>query len=73
MQDYKTVVVMRKSDGAFITGEAVRTLLKIPKNSMKTKVEVDTGEMPDFGVYVQSTSHNRVVHPNTNLLYQGRH
>ena len=68
----KTVVVMRKSDGAFLTGDAVRQLLKIPKGrggSSKKRVAVDTAAMPDFSLFVQSTSHNRVLLPNTKLLY----
>ena len=69
----KTVVVMRKSDGAFLTGDAVRQLLKIPKGrggSSKKRVTVDTASMPDFSLFVQSTSHNRVLLPNTKVLYR---
>ena len=63
---------MRKSDGAFLTGDAVRQLLKIPKGrggSSKKRVAVDTAAMPDFSLFVQSTSHNRVLLPNTKVLY----
>ena len=69
----KTVVVMRKSDGAFLTGGAVRQLLKIPKGrggSSKKRVSVDTASMPDFSLFVQSTSHNRVLLPDTKVLYR---
>ena len=64
---------MRRSDGAFITGDAVRQLLKIPKGgkgSAKKRVAVDTDRMPDFSLFVQSTSHNRVLMPNTRVLYR---
>ena len=63
---------MRKSDGAFLTGDAVRQLLKIPKGrggSSKKRVAVDAAAMPDFSLFVQSTSHNRVLLPNTKVLY----
>ena len=70
----KSVVVMRRSDGAFITGDAVRQLLKIPKggkDSAKRRVTaVDADGMPDFSLFVQSTSHNRVLVPNTRVLYR---
>ena len=69
----KSVVVMRKSDGAFITGDAVRQLLKIPKGgkgAARQRVAVDTDGMPDFSLFVQSTSHNRVLMPNTKVLYR---
>ena len=64
---------MRKSDGAFITGDAVRQLLKIPKGgkgAARQRVAVDTDGMPDFSLFVQSTSHNRVLMPNTKVLYR---
>ena len=63
---------MRKSDGAFVTGDAVRQLLKIPKGgkAAKKRVTVDAGEMPDFALFVQSTSHNRVLMPSTRVLYR---
>jgi len=70
IQDYKKVVVMRKSDGKLITGDAVRDVLGVPKVTTLTKFELDVGEIPDFAVFVQSTSHNRVVLPKTKILYR---
>ena len=51
----------------------MRQLLKIPKGrgcSSKKRVAVDTAAMPDFSLFVQSTSHNRVLLPNTKVLYR---
>ena len=69
IQDYKKIIVKRTKDGKYITGESVREILKIPKNNPK-KVSVDNAEVPDFEVYVQSTSVNRVLLPDTKLVYQ---
>lgn len=62
---------MRKSDKAFITGEKVRDVLKIPMN-MVTRFVLDTDQIPDFLVFVQSTSHNRKLIGGTKMLYQVR-
>lgn len=59
VQDYKKVVVMRNKDNMFITGEGVRDVLKIPKTTTVSKVVLDSDEIPDFSVFVQSTSYNR--------------
>ena len=34
------------------------------------KFELDNEEIPDFTIFVQSTSHNRVVLPDTKLIYR---
>lgn len=69
VQDYKKLVVRRTSDGTFVTGAAVRAVLKIPK-TVSCKVEVDAEELPDFEVFVQSTSHNRHVVADSKVLYR---
>ena len=68
IQEYKEVIVRRKSDGAFITGDKVRELLDIPKSSKKFTLDLD--EISDFDVFVQSTSVNRVLLPGTEFLYE---
>ena len=68
IQDYKTLVVRRKTDGQLLTGEEVRKVLNIPKNSKKKVTLAE--DTPDFDVFIQSTSHNRVLQPGTNILYQ---
>lgn len=69
IQDYKLVVVMRKSDGAFVQGDRVRQILRIPRNHVG-KYSLNLEEIPEFSVFVQSTSHNRVIDANTRVLYR---
>ena len=69
IQDYKTVLVRRKSDGEFLAGDTVRKVLNIPKNNNK-RVTVASEDVPDFDVFIQSSSYNRVLLPGTCLLYQ---
>lgn len=68
IQDYKEVIVRRKSDKSFLTGEAVRDALGVAKTSKKFKL--DLSEIEDFDVFVQSTSVNRVLLPGTEFLYE---
>ena len=68
IQDYKEVIARRKSDGVFLTGDKVKEVLNIPKTSKKFKLDLD--EIPDFDVFVQSTSVNRVLLPDTEFLYE---
>ena len=68
IQDYKEVIVRRKSDGVFLTGDKVKEVLNIPKTSKKFKLDLD--EITDFDVFVQSTSVNRVLLPDTEFLYE---
>jgi 3-hydroxyacyl-CoA dehydrogenase len=68
IQDYKEVIVRRKSDGAFLTGDKVKEVLSIPKSAKKFKLDLD--EITDFDVFVQSTSVNRVLLPDTEFLYE---
>ena len=69
IQDYKKLIVLRNSDQTPITGDNVRTALKIPKDK-PDKFKLDFSTIPDFSVFVQSTSHNRVLLPGTKMIYQ---
>ena len=68
IQDYKEVIVRRKSDGKIVTGDQVRELLAIPKSSKKFQLDLAT--ITDFDVFVQSTSVNRALLPHTDFLYE---
>ena len=68
VQDYKEVIVRRKTDGTFLTGERVRDVLGIPKSSAKFKLDLE--EISDFDVFVQSTSVNRALLVGTEFLYE---
>ena len=45
----------------------VRDVLEIPKTSAKFKL--DRGKLDDFDVFVQSTSYNRILVPDSEFLY----
>lgn len=68
IQDYKEVIVRRKSDKTFISGDKVREILGIPKHEVKFKL--DLSEISDFDVFVQSTSVNRILIPGSEFLYE---
>ena len=68
IQDYKEIIVRRKADGTFLTGDSVRDVLGIPKSSKKFKLDLE--EIGDFDVFVQSTSVNRILLPGTEFLYE---
>ena len=68
IQDYKKVVARRKSDGSYITGDAIRKILGI--KSTAKKFSLDLSNLPDFDIFVQSTSVNRVLLPGTDFLYE---
>ena len=69
IQDYKCVIARRKKDGQLVSGDGLREVLKIPKKS-PTKVTVDQDAIPDFDIFVQSSSYNRVILPDTKILYK---
>ena len=60
---YKEIVAVRIQGDAQISGDAVRDLLKIPSGATKFKFT----QVPDFEIYVQSTSFNRVLLPDTKV------
>ena len=69
IQDYKCVVARRKVDGKLETGAEMKEILKI-SNESNCKVTVDQDDIPDFDIFVQSTSYNRVILPGTKVLYR---
>ena len=48
-----------KTDDSYVTGTALRKILGIPLGDMKGKFKIDLSKIPDFDVFVQSTSYNR--------------
>lgn len=68
IQDYKKVVVRRKLDGSYVSGDAVREVLGIKSSSKKFSLE--SSKVPDFDVFIQSTSVNRILLPGTDFLYE---
>ncbi|XP_013405111.1 uncharacterized protein LOC106169974 [Lingula anatina] len=68
IQAYKEVVARRKSDRSFISGPAVKGVLGIDKEVRK--FTLDRSKLPDFDIFVQSTSYNRALVANTEFLYE---
>jgi len=66
VQNYKEVLVKKKATGECIVGEDVKALLDINDG----KIKLDINEYPDFDIFIQSSSYNRVLHPDTLMLYQ---
>ena len=52
-----------KTDDSYVTGTALRKILGIPLGDMKGKFKIDLSKIPDFDVFVQSTSYNRQLMP----------
>ena len=69
VQNYKNVIVKRKSDGICITGDSVKSLLKI-KEEKVLRVNLDNEDYPDFDIFIQSTSHNRKLDAGSSVLFQ---
>lgn len=68
IQDYKKVVARKKSDKTFVHGDAVRKVLGIKSSAKKFSLQLS--DIPDFDVFVQSTSVNRVLLAGTDFLYE---
>ena len=69
VQNYKNVIVKRKSDGSCITGDSVKALLEI-KDKKVLNVSLDSIDYPDFDIFIQSTSHNRKLDAGSSILFQ---
>ena len=57
-----------KTDDSYVTGTALRKILGIPLGDMKGKFKIDLSKIPDFDVFVQSTSYNRQLMPGKFFL-----
>jgi hypothetical protein len=65
IQPQKKIAIREKASGLFYTGEAARDLLGLPRG-MEVKVKPDFN--PEYDVFVQSTSVNRKLIRDTDLL-----
>ena len=71
-QVYKEIVARSKTDDSYVTGTALRKILGIPLGDMKGKFKIDLSKIPDFDVFVQSTSYNRQLMPGKrNTVFSG--
>lgn len=68
VQDYKKVIIQDTTTGTFYTGwDAAKKLLGIP--TFQGTVRIKPGSLGDFKVFVQSTSTNRKLVPDTAVVY----
>jgi hypothetical protein len=65
IQEYKQIAVMDNNTNAVYAGDKARQLLSLPDY----KIKVDPDKFSEFTIFVQSTSVNRKLMPNTQLLY----
>ncbi|MCK9369167.1 hypothetical protein M0R04_04400 [Candidatus Dojkabacteria bacterium] len=65
LQDYKMIIILDKFKGHVYSGDAARDLLGLPKDG---SVRFRPGDHGQYEIYVQSTSVNRKIQVNTNLL-----
>ena len=66
IQEHKKIIIKHLKKGLYFTGKYARELLEIPTSG---EVRVHPGDHGDFEIYIQSTSVNRKVYKNTNVLY----
>ena len=66
VQDYKIICIRNKNSKAVYGGDAARDLLGIPKAG---DIKLSPGNTGEFDVFIQSTSTNRKLMPNTEVLY----
>lgn len=64
IQPQKQIAIMSNRDGMVYTGTQARDLLGLPHNH----ITVGPNDNPDYKVFVQSTSVNRNLMPDTDLL-----
>lgn len=67
VQDYKEIILQNKNTGDMFTGEKARELAKIP---VGVTANVSPEELDEYIVFIQSTSHNRVLKAGTKFLYE---
>lgn len=66
VQAYKLIVVRNKYSGAVYAGKSARDLLSLPTTGT---IRLAPGDHGDWDIYIQSTSTNRILLPNTTALY----
>lgn len=66
VQDYKTIIVRDQVTGDVYAGNAARDLLNLPHSGT---ISLKPGNHGDWDIFIQSTSDNRVLNPNSSVLY----
>ena len=67
VQDNKKVILKHLKKGRYFTGtnDQIRNMLNLPAGNLK----IHPGDHGDFEIYVQSTSVNRKLYKNSNVVY----
>lgn len=67
VQSHKEIILMDKKTGNFFTGNAARQIAGIP---IGVSAKVSPENLPDYYVFIQSTSVNRKLLSGTRFLYE---
>lgn len=67
VQDYKEIILMHKKSGNLYNGNVARTIAGIP---IGVTAKVSPENIPDYYVFIQSTSANRKLLGGTKFLYE---
>lgn len=66
VQDHKMVIIRDKNTGVVYSGQAARDLIGLPRYG---DAKVRPGDLGDWEIFIQSTSVNRKLPINTEVLY----
>lgn len=66
VQDYKVIMIRDKTTNAIYSGAAARQLLQVPTVGM---IKLSPGRHGNYDIFIQSTSVNRKLDANTQLIY----
>jgi hypothetical protein len=69
IQPTKSILVVDKKTGSVYGGPEARHLIGLPD----TNIKVSPNHNPDYDIYVQSTSLNRKLKPNTHVLVNSKY
>lgn len=65
VQSYKDIIIEEKKTGKLYTGDSVRALLRLPAGGT---IKLGPTASPEYRIYIASTSHNRILLPDTHIL-----
>jgi hypothetical protein len=66
VSEKKEIIIQHKKTGDFFTGKVARRIAKIPDG----RCHVSPSDVPDYNIFIQSTSYNRVLKAGTKFLYE---
>jgi hypothetical protein len=67
VQPGKKIAIRTRSNGRVYMGSEARTMLGIPADHVRIR-KLSPSAHPDYDIFIQSASHNRVLKPGTDLL-----